>query len=163
MPHFLLLGGISAHAAGMGKASAPTTLIAPASLSYRSAADLFRTRCGTVNLTTVAVAANEHLRAAAPAQKESPHRFHRLALHRAEQLSLSTGRGNPWNNRPAHVFGTLWGTASGQAWRFTTVSCLFCSATSFLPHVAPHCHPLGKENCKSPSKEISEYRIRASQ
>ena len=32
--------------------------------------------------------------------------------HRAQQIS--TGRGILWNNLPAHVFGTLWGTTSGK-------------------------------------------------
>ena len=147
MRHFLLPGAISTHAAGMRETPATAILIAPTSLPYRSTADQLRTRSGTVNLATVAVAANEYLRAAASAQKESARRFHRLAPHRADQIS--TGSGDLWNNLPAHVFGTLWGTASGKLGGLPTVSCLFCSAPSFLPHVVPCCHPLRSGSFKS--------------
>ena len=79
MRHFFLPGAISTHALGMGETSAATPLVASASLPYRSTADQLRTGSGTITLASVAVAANEYLRAAAPAQKETSHRFHRLA------------------------------------------------------------------------------------
>lgn len=112
MRHFLLPGAIAAHALGMGEPPAATTLVASPRFPNRSKPNQLRTGAGTIALASVAVAANEHLRSAAPTQKESTHHFHRLALHWAEQLS--TGRGYPWNNHPAHVFGTLWGTTSGK-------------------------------------------------
>lgn len=49
--------------------------------------------------------------------RQRPHKKNRPTasiglLHRADQIS--TGRGVLWNNLPAHVLGTLWGTASGK-------------------------------------------------
>lgn len=79
MRHFLLPGAIAAHALGMGETPSAATLVALTRFPNRSKPNQLRTGAGTVNLAAVAVAANAYLRAAAPAQKESTHRFHRLA------------------------------------------------------------------------------------
>ena len=100
-----LVGRDTRACAGHGRNARNTALIVPASLAYRSTADQLRTGFGAVHLATVAVAANEGTERIGPPLPSA-------RSHRADQIS--TGRGVLWNNLPAQVFGTLWGSASGK-------------------------------------------------
>jgi hypothetical protein len=42
-----------------------------------------------------------------------------------------------WNNLPAHVFGTLWGTASGKLGGLFGVVPVFFRQRNFYPVLAP--------------------------
>ena len=112
MRHFLLSGAIALHALGMGEASAATALVASTSRPSRCKSNQCRTGAGAINLTAVAVAADAYLHAAMSAQKESAHGIHRLAP--ASRSDMIDRKSVPWNNLPAHVPSTLWGTTSGK-------------------------------------------------
>ena len=47
-----------------------------------------------------------------------------LALPPAQARPHMDGVGNAWNNAPACVLGTVWGTASIRTWRFRSAPCL---------------------------------------
>ena len=151
MRHFLLSGAIFAHTQGMGETSATAPLIASASLPYRSSADQLRTGSGTITLASVAVAANEYLRATPPAQKESTYRFHQLApiepiRYRQEGAFCGT--------ISLHTCSARCGARhrASLAVYIGVVPVLF--GTSFLPHVALCCHHPGKGNFKSREKKF---------
>jgi len=76
MRHVLLSGTVTAAAFGVGKAAATAGLVAPARLTNRVTSGRLRTVRGAINLATVAVAANDHLRPTAHAEKESARGFH---------------------------------------------------------------------------------------
>ena len=71
---------------GVGKASAAALLIAPAGVALGFLAGRLRTIRRTIHLTTVAMAANQHLSAAAATQEKSTHRVHRLSPSSRENL-----------------------------------------------------------------------------
>lgn len=67
MRHFVLLGTVAPAALGMLAATTAAILIAPAGRPDRRAPRLRRAGAGAIDLPTVAVAAYEHLHAAARA------------------------------------------------------------------------------------------------
>ena len=76
MRHILLSSAVTAVAFGVGKTAATAGLVAPARLPDRATSGCLRTVRGAVDLATVAVAADDHLRPAAHAQKESARGLH---------------------------------------------------------------------------------------
>ena len=67
MRHFVLPGTIAPAALGMLEATTMAILIAPARRPHRLVPRLRRADAGAINLPAVAVAADEHLQAAARA------------------------------------------------------------------------------------------------
>lgn len=76
MRHILYAGAVTAGSLGVGKAAATAPLVTPTRFPNRVTP---RPRCavaGAINLATVAVAADDHLRPAARAQEQSARGFH---------------------------------------------------------------------------------------
>jgi hypothetical protein len=69
MRHILQAGAVAAGTFGMGKAAPAAGLVAPARLADRVTSGRLRTIPGAVDLTTVAMAANDHLGSATRAEK----------------------------------------------------------------------------------------------
>jgi hypothetical protein len=87
--------------------TAATRLVAPAGGALGLTPGLPRTAAGTVNLATVAAAADEYLRLASE----------RTGTAGPALPPPPPGRGmdavcNGWSNAPACVLGTVWGAAS---------------------------------------------------
>ena len=76
MRHVLPSGTVTATAFGVGEAATAAALVAPARLPNRVTSGRLRTVGGAIDLATVAVAADDHLRPAAHAEKESARGFH---------------------------------------------------------------------------------------
>jgi len=73
-----------------------------------------------------------------------------LALPPAQARPHMDDVGNAWNNAPACVLGTVWGTASNGTWRFRSAPCLLIgrlsprqSASDARRHVARRAHACG--------------------
>jgi hypothetical protein len=73
-----------------------------------------------------------------------------LALPPAQARPHMDGVGNAWNNAPACVLGTVWGTASIRTWRFRSAPCLPIgrssprqSASDARRHAARRAHACG--------------------
>jgi hypothetical protein len=77
---------VPAGAFGVGKASTAALLIAPAGVALGFLAGRLRTIRRTIHLTTVAMATNQDLSAAAATQEESTHWVHRLSPSSRENL-----------------------------------------------------------------------------
>jgi hypothetical protein len=71
MRHVISPKPVAPGAFGMGKAAAAAVLAASAGVAQRASARLPRAARATVNLATIALAADEHLSPATPAQKKS--------------------------------------------------------------------------------------------
>ncbi|MDR2155110.1 MAG: hypothetical protein LBE78_08815 [Burkholderiaceae bacterium] len=117
MRHFLLFGPVSALALRVGHAPARAGLVTPAGGAQRQAPRLIGARARAVALAPVAVAANEHGRAAARAQVTACGQFH--------------GISGPWGLDGASRFVKYlagntpvwaWGAASVRTWSFGPVS-----------------------------------------
>jgi hypothetical protein len=75
MRHVISPKAVTTRPFGMGKAAAAAVLIASAGFAQRPPARFLRTALATVNLAAIAMAADEHLGAATPAQKKPGRRF----------------------------------------------------------------------------------------
>lgn len=76
MRHILQAGAVTAGSLSVGKAAATAGLVAPARLPDRVRSGRLRAVGRAVDLAAVAVAADEHLRPAAHAHKESARGLH---------------------------------------------------------------------------------------
>ena len=86
----------------------------------------------------------------APERGNAHTRIAGLALPPAQARPHMDGVGNAWNNAPACVLGTVWGTASIRTWRFRSAPCLPIgrlsprqSASDARRHAARHAHACG--------------------
>ncbi|MDO8651951.1 MAG: hypothetical protein Q7R66_07170 [Undibacterium sp.] len=77
MRHFLLAHTITAGTGGVIEAANSTGLVTPASFTHARRSDLFTAMSGAIDLTTIAVGADQHLDPAMRAKKESTRCFHR--------------------------------------------------------------------------------------
>ena len=120
MRHVLLLGSPATGMHRVSYATAAAGLVAPAGGALGIISGLLRTAVATVDLAAVAMTADEHLSAAANAQKQPA----------GDPLSLSIA--GTWTAAamggilPACVLGTVRGTASIRTWRFRSTPCLSC-------------------------------------
>ena len=76
MRHLLLAQPVAAGPFGMLEAAFPAPLITPAGSAHRGAASSLGTAAGTVNLTPIAPAADDHLRPAVMAEEHPARVFH---------------------------------------------------------------------------------------
>lgn len=76
MRHFISPGAVTAGSLGVRMTAAMRALVTPARGTHRFAPRSQGARAGTINLTAVAVAANQHLHPASGTQKQSARRFH---------------------------------------------------------------------------------------
>src|SRR5206468_4256900 len=106
MRHVLLPCAIAMGTLGVGEATSAAHLIAPASLTLRTAPGQLRTLTGAVDLTAVARAAHQHLDCAARAHKGSGTGLHphSRSSRRAQWLDET---GNQCNTAPALVPSTV--------------------------------------------------------
>jgi hypothetical protein len=76
MRHIFLPSTVATSALGVSEAAAAARLVALSCFALRAAPGLSRTASGTVDLTPIATAADQHLGATARAQKESGRSLH---------------------------------------------------------------------------------------
>lgn len=77
MRHLLLAQPVAAVALGMFEAAFPALLITATGGAQRRTASALGTAVGTVDLTPIVAAADDHLRPTAIAEEHSARRFHR--------------------------------------------------------------------------------------
>jgi hypothetical protein len=70
---------VTAGSFGVGKPTPATLLITPSGLPQRTGTRRLRTPAAAIDLAPVTTAANQHLSATAPAEKQSTRRLHRHA------------------------------------------------------------------------------------
>src|SRR6202162_3625642 len=106
MRHILLPRPIAMGPYRMGQAPAAARLVAPTGGTLGVISGLLRAAAGTIDLTAVAAAANKHLRSTTDTHEQPP------APPPARACPRMDDNHNAWNNAPACVLGTVWGTAS---------------------------------------------------
>ena len=119
MRHVLLSGAPAASTCRMVHPTAAARLVAPAGGALSLMTDLPRTAAGTVNLATVAAAADEYLRLAASAQEQPGRPFRRLRQAAAWTPSATGGI------MPRHACSAPCGARRRtRAWQFRSAPCL---------------------------------------
>lgn len=111
MRHFILSGTVLTGSLGMLESTREAVLIALTSRTLRFVSSELRTALGTIDLTTITIAADEHLRATARTQIESGGRVHSNVLANHQNVDEMP---NAWDTSPAFVLSTMWGTAPIQ-------------------------------------------------
>jgi hypothetical protein len=153
MRHVVQTCAVKARARRMIEASNPARLVAYAGLTYRRRSGLLCTGSCAIDMATIAVAAHQHLGTATRAQEESTRDVHRRHMSCRSDIDRKV---RSVEQSPCTRVRHAVGHGIGHAWRLTPVSCLFCSAPSFLPHVALCCHPL--PNFMQGKLQISRFK-----
>jgi hypothetical protein len=129
----------------MIKTSNPTGLVARTGLAHRSRTGLPGALAGAINLTTVAVAANQHLGTATRTQEETARSFHRR-LSCADKNS--TGSRILWNNLPAQVPMHIVGRGTGKDLEVLPGIAPALFGNVIFTRIAVDCHSAQVNLCK---------------
>jgi hypothetical protein len=133
MRHVLLPRTPATAARRMGQATAPACLIAFASRPLGLVPRFLRAASGTVNLTAVATAADQHLDPAASTQEQPGRPLHRIGLGTAWTASVAGGI------LPRHACSAPCGARRRtRTWRFRSAPCLPSGRLSSAPLCARH-------------------------
>src|SRR5437867_2537564 len=93
MRHYILSGAVATTSLGMFEATFAAHLVASAGLALGLTSRLTSTVAGAIDLTVIAVAADQHLGMATDTQKKAGSRFHRHVRVKAETWTKSISDG----------------------------------------------------------------------